>query len=118
MIQTPMAGPAGATPVAPAPVFQPIPIPADRYSPLGFGAATLTIASAATIGANMVDVHNGAMTPPQAVANGIAKGVLATVILSVTPKKSTLDVLVTAAALAGAGYAVDRMMKKRKGETP
>ncbi len=98
---------------APGPFFAPIPIPQDTYTPLEFAAATLAIASAATIGANMVDVQNNTMTGTKAVVNGIAKGAAATVILSLTPKKTVWEIALTAAALAGAGYAIDRAMKPK-----
>ena len=77
-------------------------------------AATLTIASAATIGSNMVDVKNGTMGTRTAVINGLAKGAAASLILSLTPKDSTVQVGLTAAALAGAGYMIDRSMKKNR----
>lgn len=93
-------------------ILRPAPIPEEQFTPLGFMAATLTIASAATIGANMVEVDNGTMTKCQAVVNGVAKGTAASVILSLTPKKTVLDIALTAAALAGTGYAIDRIMKK------
>lgn len=98
----------------PVQFFRPTPIPEDQFTPLGFMAATLTISSAATIGANMVDVRNGTMSHGKAVVNGIAKGVAATVILSLTPKQTVVDIALTAAALAGTGYAIDRVMKRTK----
>jgi hypothetical protein len=97
----------------PGPVMlAPIPVPQDTYTPLEFAAITITIASAATIGSNMVDVHNGTMTRTQAVVNGLVKGSAASLILSLTDKKSLVDIGMTAAALAGAGYLIDKIMKK------
>ncbi|MGD9824366.1 hypothetical protein, partial [Desulfobacter sp.] len=90
----------------------PIPVPRDTYTPLEFAAITITIASAATIGSNMVDVHNGTMSKAQAVVNGLAKGTAASLILSLTDKKTLVDIGITAAALAGAGYLIDKIMKK------
>ena len=93
-------------------MLAPIPVPQDTYSPLEFAAITITLASAATIGSNMVDVRNGTMTRTKAVVNGIAKGTAASLILSLTDKKSLADIGITAAALAGAGYLIDTIMKK------
>ena len=93
-------------------LFAPIPIPQEQFPTWEFAAITVTIASAATIGANMVDVQNGTLSKSAAVVNGLAKGAAATVILSLTEKKTLLDIGLTAAALAGAGYMIDRIMKK------
>nr|WP_319490399.1 hypothetical protein [uncultured Desulfobacter sp.] len=108
------------------PMFAPIPIPQDAYTPLEFAAVTIAVASAATIGSNMVDVQNGTMSKPRAVINGLLKGTAASLILSLTDKKSLVDIGITAAALAGAGYLIDKAMKKgpdticdtRETETP
>ncbi|WP_320041866.1 hypothetical protein [uncultured Desulfobacter sp.] len=108
------------------PMFAPIPIPQDAYTPLEFAAVTIAVASAATIGSNMVDVQNGTMSKPRAVVNGLLKGTAASLILSLTDKKSLVDIGITAAALAGAGYLIDKAMKKgpdticepRETETP
>lgn len=93
-------------------MLMPVPVPQDAYTPLEFAAITITIASAATIGSNMVDVHNGTLSKSQAIINGLAKGTAASVILSLTDKKSLVDIGITAAALAGAGYLIDKIMKK------
>ncbi len=93
-------------------MFAPIPVPQDTYTPLEFAAITIILASAATIGANMVDVQNGSLTKARAVVNGLAKGTAASLILSLTDKKSVLDIGITASALAGAGYLIDKVMKK------
>jgi len=98
---------------APGPVmFAPIPVPQDTYTPFEFAAITITIASAATIGSNMVDVRNGSMSKTKAVVNGLIKGSAASLILSLTDKKSLVDIGITAATLAGAGYVIDNLMKK------
>lgn len=111
----------------PGPVmFAPVPIPQDAYTPLEFAAVTIAVASAATIGSNMVDVQNGTMSKSRAVVNGLLKGTAASLILSLTDKKSLADIGITAAALAGAGYLIDKAMKKgpdticdtRETETP
>ena len=93
-------------------ILAPVPVPQDTYTPLEFAAITITIASAATIGSNIVDVQSGAMSKTQAVANGLAKGTAASLILSLTDKKSLVDIGKTAAVLAGAGYLIDKIMKK------
>ncbi|WP_035239125.1 hypothetical protein [Desulfobacter vibrioformis] len=90
--------------------FGPVPVPRESYPPLAL--AAITIASAATIGSNMVDVQNGTMSKTQAVLNGLAKGTAASLILSLTGRKSLVDIGMTAAALAGAGYLIDTIMKK------
>lgn len=98
---------------APGPVMlAPVPVPQDTYPPWEFAALTIALASAATIGANVADVQNGTMSKTQAVVNGLAKGTAASVILSLTDKKSLADIGITAAALAGAGYFIDKIMKK------
>lgn len=117
--QTAIPAPAAiptATPVQRPLPLQPIPVPQDRYTTFGFMAATLTIASAASIGSNMVDVRNGTMDTGTAVVNGLAKGAAASLILALTPKDTSVQVGLTAAALAGAGYYIDRSMKKNKQE--
>ena len=86
----------------------------EPFSQVGRLAATLTIASAATIGANLVDVRDGAMTMPQAIFNGLAKGAAVSYILSRTTRSTTGEVLVAAGLLAGAGYLIDSQMKKRR----
>ena len=93
-------------------ILAPVPVPQDTYPPLEFAAITVTIASAATIGSNIADVQNGTMSKTQAVVNGLAKGTAASLILSLTDKKSLVDNGITAAALAGAGYLIDKIMKK------
>ncbi|PIE70010.1 MAG: hypothetical protein CSA22_10160 [Deltaproteobacteria bacterium] len=97
-------------------MFAPIPVPQDTYTPLEFAAITIVLASAATIGANMVDVQKGRLSKTRAVLNGFAKGTAASLILSLTDKKNVVDIGITASALAGAGYVIDKLMKKdRKG---
>ena len=93
---------------------RPIPVPQDQYTPLGFIAATLTIASAATIGANLVDVRNGTMSKGGAVVNGLVKGAVVTMILSLSDKNTPLGIGLTATGLACAGYVIDRTMKKNR----
>ena len=97
-------------PPVPAPGFL-CPPPQNRFAPLGEMAATLTISSAATIGANMRLVSNGTITPAQAVLDGLAKGAAAGFILSSIPRRTVLDVVMTAAALAGSAYLIDRAVK-------
>ena len=107
-----------AAPAVPVPDssqwFRPVPIDQDKFSTIGYMTATLAIASAAAIGSNMVDVRNGTQSKTQAVANGLAKGAAASLVLSVTPKQTVTDVALTALALAGTGYAIDRVMKRNK----
>ncbi len=93
-------------------MFAPIPVPQDTYTPLEFATITIVLASAATIGANMVDVQNGTLSKTLAVVNGVAKGTAASLILSLTDKKNVVDIGITASALAGAGYLIDKLMKK------
>lgn len=92
----------GRQPVTPAPLF----------SPIGSIATTLTIASALSIGSNMVDVQNGGMTFPLAISGGLAKGAAATLILSVTTRSTVVQVMLAAGVLATAGYLIDSIMKK------
>ncbi len=87
-----------------------------QFTTTGTIAATLTIASAASIGSNMVDVKNGSMTVGEAVLNGVVKGTAATVILNATARSTTLQVVLAASVLAGAGFVIDSMMKKNKHE--
>ncbi len=91
-------------------------IPAPQFSTLGTVASTLTIASAVSIGSNMVDVKNGGMTFAEAVANGLVKGTAATIIINATARSTALQVGLAAAVLAGAGYTIDTLMKKSKQE--
>lgn len=123
----PVLGPQDSVGQVPNPVMlAPVLIPRDTYSPLEFAAITIAIASAATIGSNMADVQNGTMSKTRAVVNGLVKGTTASLILSLTDKKNLADIGMTAAALAGAGYLIDKVMKKgpdtlcdsRETETP
>ncbi|MBM9612823.1 hypothetical protein JWJ90_00825 [Desulfobulbus rhabdoformis] len=76
----------------------------------------LGIASAMSVGSNWVDVRRGALTPGQAVVNGLAKGVAATLIIQATSRSTPLQVALAASVLAGAGYLIDATMKKSKDE--
>lgn len=91
-------------------------VPAPQFTTVGTLTATLTIASAISIGSNMVDVKNGAMTTGQAVLNGMAKGAAATLIMNATARSTILQVAMAAAVLAGAGFLIDTTMKKNKEE--
>ncbi len=90
--------------------------PSTPFSPLGSVAATLTVASAASIGSNWVDVRRGGMSRTNAVLNGFAKGVAATVILNSTARSTALQVGLAAGILAGAAYTIDSVMKKSRKE--
>nr|WP_320012562.1 hypothetical protein [uncultured Desulfobulbus sp.] len=74
----------------------------------------LSVASAMSIGSNWVDVRRGALTPGQAVVNGLAKGVAATLIIQATSRSTPLQVALAASVLAGAGYLIDSTMKKSR----
>ena len=91
-------------------------VPAPQFTTVGTLAATLTIASALSIGSNMVDVRNGAMTTGQAVLNGVAKGTAASLIIAETSRSTTLQVVMAAAVLGSAGFLIDTAMKKNKEE--
>jgi hypothetical protein len=93
-------------------IATPQPVQPGPFSLVGSVAATLTIASAASIGANMVDVRNGSISLPFAILNGLAKGAAASYILSKTTRSTTGEVLVAAGFLAGAAYLIDAKMKK------
>ncbi|PHR27246.1 MAG: hypothetical protein COA36_09675 [Desulfotalea sp.] len=82
------------------------------FTPFGTLAATLVIASAASIGSNLVDVRNGSLTLPLAVVNGVAKGAVASYILAKTTRSTAGEVLIAAGFLAGAAYLIDAKMKK------
>lgn len=82
------------------------------FSPFGSIAATLTIASAASIGSNLVDVRNGTLSLSLALLNGVAKGAAASYIFSKTTRSTTGEILVAAGFLAGAAYLIDAKMKK------
>lgn len=94
------------------PGWQPIvPVPAPQFTTLCTKSTTLTIASAFSIGFhNMVDVQNGAMSIPQAILNGLAKGAAASLILNATARSTALQVVMAAGVLAGTGYLVDSAM--------
>jgi len=87
---------------------------APQFTSTGTLISTLTLASAVSIGSNMLDVQNGAMTIPQALLNGVVKGTAATLILNVTARSSVLQVAMAAGVLAGAGYLIDSSMKKNR----
>jgi hypothetical protein len=89
---------------------------APQFTPVGTLLTTLTIASAVSIGSNMVDVQNDSMTVPQAVLNGVVKGAAATLILNTAARNTVLQVALAGGVLAGAGYLIDSAMKKNKQE--
>ena len=94
-------------------VAQQYTIPAPKeFSPVDNIFATLALASALSIGSNIVDVQTGAMTIPQSVVNGVCKGAAATLILNATAGSTALQVVFAAGALATAGYIIDATMKK------
>jgi hypothetical protein len=95
-------------------VMQPVNPVQQTYAPVSL-AGTLIIASALSIGSNMVDVQNGAMTFPGAVANGFAKGMAATLILNATPRETAVDTVITVGILATAGYMIDQVMNTDRG---
>jgi len=100
--------------VQPAPLSQGVAVP--QVSLLGTVVTTLTLASAVSIGSNMLDVQNGSMTMPQAILNGVAKGTAATLILNTTARSTALQVVLAAGILGGAGYLIDSAMKKNRQE--
>jgi hypothetical protein len=83
---------------------------------VGDALSTLGIASAVSIGSNWRDVRHGAMTPAQAVLNGMAKGAAATLILKATTRSTPLQIVLAMGVLAGAGFLIDSTMKKDKRE--
>lgn len=85
---------------------------APEFTPMGTITATLTIASAVSIGSNMVDVRNGTMNVSQAIFNGLAKGAAASLVLNATARSTTAQVVMVAGVLVGAGYLIDTAMKK------
>ncbi len=86
--------------------------PEPPATTLGTVAATLTVASAASIGSNWLDVQRGRMAPVDAVVNGLAKGTAVTVILNSTTRSTALQVGLVAGVLAGTAYIIDSAMKK------
>ncbi|HHB76202.1 MAG TPA: hypothetical protein ENK84_06640 [Desulfobulbus sp.] len=89
---------------------------APQFSPVDNIVSTLALASALSIGSNMVDVQTGAMTIPQSIVNGVCKGAAATLILNTTAGRTALQVVFTAGVLATAGYVIDATMKNSREE--
>lgn len=87
-------------------------VQAAPFSSFASITATLVVASAASIGTNMLAVKNGELTLPLAVVNGIAKGAAASYILSKTTRSTAGEIVVAASLLAGAAYFIDAKMKK------
>jgi hypothetical protein len=95
--------------------FRAIP-PAQNPSPQPAGSAatvatTLTVASALSIGSNLVEVRRGRMTLPGAVLNGLVKGAAASLILAGTRRTTAPQVVLAAVVLGGAGFLIDSAMK-------
>lgn len=101
------------SPITAKPVSQSFPLPPGQFTQTGSVIATLTIASAISIGSNMVDVKDGKMTIPQAVLNAAAKGTAATIILNGAARSTPFQVVMTAGILAGAGFLIDTVMKNK-----
>lgn len=85
----------------------------DALGTLASVVATLSVAGAASIGSNFVDVRHGTMSVSQAVVNGLVKGAVITVMVQTIPRRSPLQVMATVTMLGGAGYLIDSVMKKR-----
>lgn len=73
---------------------------------------TLTIASALSIGSNLVAVGRGDITMPQALLNGVAKGAAATLVLSAFRRTTVMQVVMTVFVLGGAGYLIESAMRE------
>lgn len=86
------------------------------FALIGDALSTLGIASAVSIGSNWLDVRHGAITPNQAILNGVAKGAAATLILKATSRSTPLQIVLAMGVLAGAGFLIDSAMKKDKRE--
>jgi hypothetical protein len=95
-------------------VMQPVNPVQQACAPVSL-AETLVIASALSIGSNMVDVQKGAMALPRAITNGFAKGMAATLILNTTSRETTVDTVITVGILATAGYMIDQAMNIDRG---
>ncbi len=72
----------------------------------------IAVASAASIGSNMVDVRQGRISMTGAISNGVVKGVAVSSILAKSQRTTPLQVAGTVALLAVAGFAIDSVMKK------
>ncbi|PIE58685.1 MAG: hypothetical protein CSA33_01925 [Desulfobulbus propionicus] len=92
------------------------PLPTSPSVSMGVLVSTLAVASAASIGSNMIEVKNGSMTVSRAVANGLLKGAAASTILSRLPRQSPLEIVAACGALGVAGYMIDSIMKESKQE--
>ena len=96
------------------PVGQVAQVSSGQFTQTGTMITTLTIASALSIGSNMVDVKTRRITVPLAILNAAAKGVAATVILNSTARTTPFQVVMVAGILAGTGFLIDTVMKKDK----
>ncbi len=79
---------------------------------------TFMIASAMSVGANLVDVRQGRRSVSHALINGFAKGAVSTMILSGSKPDSPVKVAGTIGLLAGAGYIIDSIMENPEKSTP
>ncbi len=99
-----------------APFFAAPPSLVQPVSPAPFGTpgevvTTLTLASAVSIGSNMIEVQRGTMPLSRAVLNGVAKGAVAALVVQATSRSSVFQVALAVSVLASAGYAIDTIMK-------
>jgi hypothetical protein len=85
--------------------------PAPQPAASAAVATTLTVASALSIGSNLVEVRRGRMTLPGAVLNGLVKGAAASLILAGTRRTTVPQVVLAAVVLGGAGFLIDSTMK-------
>ncbi|PIE73553.1 MAG: hypothetical protein CSA20_02520 [Deltaproteobacteria bacterium] len=97
--------------------------PVQSASPAPFGTpgevvTTLTLASAVSIGSNMIEVQRGTMPLSRAVFNGVAKGAAAALIVQTISRSSVLQVALAASVLASAGYVIDTIMKPQPAAAP
>ncbi len=72
---------------------------------------TFMIASAMSVGANLVDVRQGRRSFSHALINGFAKGAVSTMIVSGPVPDTPVKVAGTIGLLAGAGYIIDSVME-------
>ncbi len=97
--------------LAAPPLFPVQPVSPTPLGTPGEVVTTLTLASAVSIGSNMIEVQRGTMPLSRAVLNGVAKGAAAALIVQATSRSSVFQVALAASVLASAGYAIDTIMK-------
>ncbi len=91
------------------------PIPVMPAPNQGGRIATILLRGALAVGANMVAVKQGTMSPGMAVLNGLAKSAVSSLTLAHTDPLSPVSVIKSFGILVASGYVIDQVFAGHPG---